>query len=129
MKFVEGLLDVAGHTEVACAIGIIPVELDATEAFAGPVDFNIFIMVAEALDEMVGMFFANVFDAKIVDDKAEGDQLPLVVPESGCVGNRGIAIATKETDMLFFGEDSCLGKATHTAVNFHVDFTFMYNVV
>ena len=86
------MVDVAGHTEIACAIDIIPVEVDATEAFASPVDVDFFVMVAEALDEVVGMFSANVFYAKIVDDEAECDQSPLMAPKSGCVGNWGIAV-------------------------------------
>ena len=54
--------------------------MDATEEFAGPVDFDFLVMVVEALDEVVGMFFANYFDAKIVDDQAEGDWSPLMAP-------------------------------------------------
>ena len=64
LKLVEGVVDVAGHTEIACAIEIIPVEVDATEAFAGPVDVDFFVMVAEALDEVVSMFSAHIFYAK-----------------------------------------------------------------
>ena len=55
------MVDVAWHTEIACVIDIIPVELDATEAFAGPVDVDFFVMVAEALDEVVGMFSVTEF--------------------------------------------------------------------
>ena len=92
LKLVEGVVDVAGHTEIACAIEIIPVEVDATEAFAGPVDVDFFVMVAEALDEVVSMFSAHIIYAKIVDDEAECDRSPLMAPQSRCVGDRGIAI-------------------------------------
>ena len=54
--------------------------MDATESFTSPVDFDLLVMVSEELDKVIGMFFANVFDAKIIDDKAEGDRSPLMVP-------------------------------------------------
>ena len=122
-------MDVAGHTEITGAMCIIPCEVNATEAFVGPVNVDIFVMVAEALDEVVSMLFANVFYAKIVDDEAECDRAPLMTPKPRCVGNRCIAVFAQELDKLFFGEDSCLGETVHTAANFHVDFTFVYKFV
>ena len=78
LEFVKGIFDVARHAEVAGTMGIVPFEVDTTEAFAFPVNVNLLIMVVEALDQMVGMLFANVFDAKVIDDKAEADWAPLV---------------------------------------------------
>ena len=61
LEFVKGVFDVAGHAEVTGMIGIVPFKVDTTEAFAFPVNVNFLIMVVEALDQMVGMLFANVF--------------------------------------------------------------------
>ena len=61
-------------------MGSVPFEVDATEAFAFPVNVNLLIMVAEALDQMVGMLFANVFDAEVINDEGEADWVPLVAP-------------------------------------------------
>ena len=79
----ECIRDVAGHAERACVLVIIPVQVDTTESFAIPIDVNLLLMVAEALDEMVGMFFADVFDAKVVHDEAKTDGAPFVAPEAG----------------------------------------------
>ena len=78
----EGIFDVARHAEVTGMIGIVPFEVDAAEAFAFPVNVNFLIMVAEALDQMVVMLFADVFDTKVIHDKAEADWAPLVMPKA-----------------------------------------------
>ena len=64
LEYVKGIFDIARHAEVTGMIGIVPFEVDATEAFAFPVNVNFQVMVAEALDQVVSMLFADVFDAK-----------------------------------------------------------------
>ena len=78
LEFVKGIFDIARHGEVAGMIGIVPFEVDTTETFAFPVNVNFLIMVVEALDQMVGMLFANVFDAEVIHDEAEADWVPLL---------------------------------------------------
>ena len=73
LEFVKGIFDIARHAEVTGMMGIVPFEVDATEAFAFPVNVNLLIMVTEVLDQMVGMLFANVFDTEVIDNKAEAD--------------------------------------------------------
>ena len=41
-------------------------------------------MFAENLGKMVGVFFANVFYAKVVDAEGEGNGVPIVSPEAQC---------------------------------------------
>ena len=85
LELVKGIFDVARHAEVTGMIGIVPFEVDAAEAFAFPVNVNFLIMVAEALDQMVVMLFADVFDTKVIHDKAEADWAPLVMPNARSV--------------------------------------------
>ena len=85
-------------------MGIVPFEVDTTEAFAFPVNVNLLIMVAEALNQMVGMLFANVFDAKVIDNKAEADWVPLVAPKARSVSSGGVTIVAQEIDELLFSE-------------------------
>ena len=69
LEFVKGVFDVARHAEVTGMIGIVPFEVEAEEVFAFPVNVNFLIMVAEALDQMVSMLFANVFDAEVIHNE------------------------------------------------------------
>ena len=72
----------AGHAERACAFIIIPVQVDTTELFAIPIDVNFLVVVAEALDEMVVMVFADVFDTKVINDETKTDGAPYVASEA-----------------------------------------------
>ena len=129
LEFVKGIFDVAGHAEVTGMMGTVPFEVDAAEAFAFPVNVDLLIMVAEALDQMVGMLFANVFDTEVIDDKAEADWVPLVAPKARSVSYGGVTIVAQEMDELLFGEYARLWKAVHAVVYFSIDFAFVGNCV
>ena len=88
LEFVKGIDDIAGHAEVTGMIGIVPFEVDTAEVFVFPVNVNFLIMVVEALDQMVGMLFADEFDAEVIHDEAESDWAPLVEPKAGSVSYR-----------------------------------------
>jgi hypothetical protein len=46
-------------------------------------------------DEMIGMLFSNVLNAKIVHYKEEEDGSPFVPPETGCVTTLVVPIGRK----------------------------------
>ena len=46
----------------------------------------------EDAKEMIGMFFAFVFDGEIVDGKAELGWMASVFPEAGCIASRVITM-------------------------------------
>ena len=110
-------------------VGHNPSPSDTTESFAIPIDVDLLVMVAEALDEMVGMFFADVFDAKVVHDEAKTDWTPFVAPEAGCVADRCVAIGAKETGQLLFGEDAGVRKTIHAASHLDVDSSIVDKVL
>ena len=110
-------------------MGIVPFEVDVTEAFAFPVNVNFLIMVAEALDQMVGMLFANAFDTEVINDEAEADRTPLVAPKARSVSYGGVTIVAQEADELLFGEYARLLKAVHAVPYFSIDFAFVGNCV
>ena len=49
----------------------------------GPID-GADIVFIENLGKIVGMFFADIFYAKVVDTEGEGDGAPVVSPEAQC---------------------------------------------
>ncbi len=69
---------------------------------------------------MVEVFESNVFDAKIVNDKAELDGTPFVVPKSRCGGSFIVAFSNKAGLKKIVGKDASLGKTVTALANFEV---------
>jgi hypothetical protein len=55
-----------GHVNVDGSVLVIPNEVDATELLAFPVGCD-GVFVLEYLDQMFGIFFADVFNSNVVD--------------------------------------------------------------
>ena len=49
------------------------------------------MVFVENLGKMVGVFFANILYAKVVDAEGEGDGAPIVLPEAWC--GRALVVA------------------------------------
>ena len=88
LEFVKGCLDIFGHGDVAGACSIVPVNGEYAEEGTGPVDGD-GVQFLEGLDEVVGVFLADVIDPKVVNDEGENDGLGGVLPERRGSGNRG----------------------------------------
>ena len=80
VKIDAEICDVVIHCEVAGAIGVVPIKVDAGVQVSFPV-FSYLVVLFQDCCEVDGMELANVLDAKIVDDKSEYYGAPLVVPE------------------------------------------------
>jgi hypothetical protein len=65
------------------ALGIVPIHVHSNVACFGQIN-GADIVFAENLGKMVGVFFANVFYAKVVDAEGEGNGVPIVSPEAQC---------------------------------------------
>ena len=90
LEFVKGYLEIFGHGGIAGACGIVPVNVDSAEEGTGPVD-GYGIQFLEGLDEVVGVFLANVLEPKVINDEGENDGFGGVLPEREGSGNRGEA--------------------------------------
>jgi hypothetical protein len=66
-KLVEFVGNVFGHGEIHVSLGIVPIELYAAIESTGPIGLDC-IVFGEGINEMLGMFVADVFDAKVVND-------------------------------------------------------------
>ena len=87
-EFVKGCLEIFGHGDVAGACSIVPVNGESTEEVTGTVNGD-GIQFLEGLDEVVGVFFADVLDPKVINNEGENDGLGGVLPERRGSGNRG----------------------------------------
>ena len=65
--FKEEVFDIMFYGQAAGAVGVVPSEFDAGESGAGPV-LGDFIVLEEDVAKVVGVAFANIFDAEITDD-------------------------------------------------------------
>ena len=68
--FEENILDVVLDGEAASALVVVPLKIDAGVTCFCPI-LGDFIVFDEDITKVVGVAFANVFDAKIIHYKAE----------------------------------------------------------
>ena len=77
--FKEEVFDIIFYGQSAGAVRVVPGEVDASESGAGPV-LGEFIVLEEDVAKVVGVAFAKIFNAEVIDDEAEEDRVPLVAP-------------------------------------------------
>ena len=81
-------MEIVGHVYVAGACGVVLRNEKSTEEGTGPV-YGDGVQFLEGLDEVVGVFLADVLDPKVVENEGENDGLGGVLPELRGSGNRG----------------------------------------
>ena len=65
--FKEEVFDIMIDGQTAGAVGLVPGEVDACESGAVPV-LGEFIVLEEDVVKVVGVAFAKIFDAEVIDD-------------------------------------------------------------
>ena len=88
LELMKGCLDIVGHGYVTGACNLVPCNGKSSEEGTGPVNGD-GVKVLEGLDEVVGVFLADVLDPKVVGNEGENDGLGGVLPERRSYGNRG----------------------------------------
>ena len=68
LEFVKVCLGICGYGDIAGACGRVPVNGESVEEGTGPVNGD-GIQFLEGLDEVVGVFFADVLDPKVINDE------------------------------------------------------------
>jgi hypothetical protein len=71
------------HTDAATADGVVPFNVHASKFISGHIVFNAMEFL-EDTGEVVEVFQAHIFNAKVVYDETELDGSPFVTPETGC---------------------------------------------
>ena len=67
------------------------------------------------------MFFAKIFDAKIVEDKQKSDIFGSVFPKRGRTSDRGVSKLRKVELEAVAGNASGLLQTQHSLTDLHVD--------
>jgi hypothetical protein len=91
LELVKGCRNVVWHQNVDIFLGVVPFYGEATINFAFPVGGN-GVKVLKGIDEVVGIVFANILDAKVVNKEAEGAVTAVVTPKAGGLRSWGIAV-------------------------------------
>ena len=94
-KFCSKVGDVVVHCEADCALGvdgvIVPLQVDAREEVTFPVLGDVVVFFESCL-EVEGVAFADVLNAKVVNEQAEHNWAPGVAPEAGSDGALVVAV-------------------------------------
>ena len=88
LEFMKGCLEIFGDGYFTSACGVVPVNGKSAEEGTGPVNGD-GVQFLEGLDEVIGVFLADVLDPKVVDNEGENDGIGGVLPERRSSGNRG----------------------------------------
>ncbi len=67
------------------ALDVVPIHVHSNVVRSGPID-GADIVFVENFGKMVSLFFANIFNAKVVDAEGEGDGRQLCCQRPGVVG-------------------------------------------
>jgi hypothetical protein len=68
------------------------------------------IEILECAEEVLGMLFANILDAKVIEDEQEGNVASVVVPKSWGARSWDIAVLGKMILKLLVGDDAACFK-------------------
>jgi hypothetical protein len=63
----QGVFDVARHGDVHVVLGVVPVDSESAIEFAGQAGQDL-VERSEGIDKVLGIFAADIFYAKIVDN-------------------------------------------------------------
>ncbi len=80
-EFEEEIVDVPWHTDAAAPANIVPFNVNTGKLVTCHVELHPVIFLEE-VQEMNEVFDTHVFNTKVIDNEAELELLPFVVPET-----------------------------------------------
>ena len=120
LGFLKGYLEILWHGDFIGACGVVPVNGESAVEGTGPVD-GYGVQFLEGLDEVVGVFLADVLDPKVVNDEGENDGLGGILPERRSSGNRGESKMGKMSFEPVVGDAAGLFEAGHAFSDIEVN--------
>jgi hypothetical protein len=102
------------------ALVVVPIQCYPNVSFASPITCKI-VVFFECILEMLFMFFANVFDAKIINNQCELYGSCVVLPKSRYQFALPVSVFVEAFFKEFVGQESCLREAVHDALGSDVD--------
>ena len=102
------------------ALVVVPIKCYSDVSFACPIACK-FAVFFECILEILCMFFANVFDAEIIDIQCELYGSCVVLPKSRCQFALPVSMFVEAFFEEFVGQESCLRGAVHATLGSDVD--------
>ncbi len=102
------------------ALVVFLIQSYSNELFACPIACK-FVVFFECVLEMLCMFFANIFDAKIINNQRELYGSCAVLPKSRYQFALLVSMFVEAFFEEFVGKLSCLREAVHAALGSDVD--------
>jgi hypothetical protein len=102
------------------ALVVVPIQCYPNVSFACPIAYK-FVVFFECILDMLCMFFANVFDAEIINNQCELYGSCVVLPKSGYQFAFLVFVFVEVFFEEFVGQESCLKEAVHAALGSDVD--------
>ncbi len=99
---------------------VVPIQCYPNVSFACPVTCK-FVVFFECILEMLCMFFANVFDAEIINNQCELYVSCVVLPKSRYQFALPVSVFVEAFFEEFVGQESCLREAVYAALGSDVD--------
>jgi hypothetical protein len=98
-------------------VDVVPVYIHSEIACAAPV-LGAFVVFLQDSGEVLDVFRANVFDAKVINTECEGYQEKIVSPKAGCDGILAITMLVQALFEELLCKDACLREAIHPFLDF-----------
>ena len=78
-------------------------------------------MFLEGLDQIISIFFSDIFDAEVVNDKGESDVTRRMLPEGGSAGDRRISKLGQVDFQVVICDVAGLFETRHAFADLHID--------
>jgi hypothetical protein len=124
----EGSVDIAWHGDIDVSFVIVPVKGETAVEFAGPVDSQ-FVIGFDGIDEMQGIGFGEILDAKVIEAEKESDgAFGAMAPEAWGEGHGFVAMRGQFFDELVESDDTGFLEAVHATTDFEIDVAIVGDV-
>ncbi len=102
------------------ALVVVPIQCYPDVLFACPIACK-FVVLLKCILKMLCMFFANVFDAEIINNQCELYGYCVVLPKSRYQFALPVSVFVEAFFEEFVGQESCLRGAVHATLGSDVD--------
>ena len=120
MKLLHGFCAVSQHGDMHLSVGIVPGNCEAKVSRALPV-LRYLIAGVRCVQQVLCMFFSNIFDTKIVNREGKGDRSPVMFP----IARGSCTLLVTFCDQLCFKQllcnDAGLWQSVHTFLDADID--------
>ena len=110
LEFNEKVFNVLWHTDATVTICIVPFDVDTGKLVPYHVELDSMKFI-ENIKEVIEVFYSDIFYSKVINNEAELDGMPFVVPEAMGGFSFIVTFSKKVGSEEIVGQNAGLGKA------------------